>query len=349
MSVKPVICTWLYADAPATESTYFAVGHHSSSPHFQAIYWRCVVVFFATSIRNNPTAHHRLYTNVPQPPMVDGFEVARFLDTLGVEIVDLPFTHQPPDGYHPAWRNQFYLFDIVQHLAATSPADAVLMVLDADCFWINAATLLCEDVQRQGLLSYDVELPLHVPENGLSRLDMKRLYEHLLQKPLADAPPYVGGEFFAATGNATQQVAARMKALWQTQLRWFEEGKPKFNEEAQALSFIYYQLGFPAGTANRYIKRMWTPLFRTNNVRPEDYALTLWHVPAEKRYGIPRLFEAVRAPDSLFWSLPVGKDFAAYLGRFLGIPHRSPTKLLDDVRGAVRYKLRQKLGLDPLR
>lgn len=347
--METTICTWLHADDATSESSYYAVGSRSSTPHFQAVYWRCVAVFFATSVRNNPTARHRLYTNQRPAPVVDGLDVHRFLQRLGVEFVSLPFTYQPPPGYHPAWRNQFYLFDIVQHLAATSTAGDVLFVLDSDCFWINAATQMREEVRHHGLLTYDVGLPPGERQNGLTRVDMQLLYERLLERPLEAPPPYLGGEFYAATGAATQKVAEEIDRLWQTQLRWFAEGSLKFNEEAQALSFIYYRLGYATGTANRYIKRIWTTLLRSNNAFPEDYALTLWHVPAEKRYGIPRLFQAVRDPASPFWTLPVGKDLAAYLGRFLGIPQRSREKFLDDLRGAVRYKLRQKLGLDPLR
>ena len=67
----------------------------------------------------------------------------------------------------------------------------------------------------------------------------------------------------------------------------------------------------PRAILYRYIKRIWTVLFRKHTAAPEDYALTLWHVPAEKRYGIPWLFEAVRDPASPFWTLPPGPQLAA--------------------------------------
>lgn len=62
------LATWLYADPEGSESRYSQVEGRSSSADFQAVYWRCVVLFFATSVRHNPDARHLLYTNVSVPP-----------------------------------------------------------------------------------------------------------------------------------------------------------------------------------------------------------------------------------------------------------------------------------------
>ena len=122
------IATWLYAEQVGEESAYPQVGGVSSSPAFQAVYWRCVALFFATSIRHNPAARHLLYTNLDGVPHVDGFDLPAFLDRLGVEVVQVPFTYQPPPGYYSAWRNQFYVFDLIQDLARRSmPDDACLL------------------------------------------------------------------------------------------------------------------------------------------------------------------------------------------------------------------------------
>lgn len=94
--------------------------------------------------------------------------------------------------------------------------------------------------------------------------------------------------------------------------------------------------------------RLWTTLLRDHNAAPEAFALTLWNVPAEKRYDIRRLFEAVRDFESPFWTLPPGPAPAACQGYHLGIPHRSPDKFASDFRNAVRFKVRQKPGLEPL-
>lgn len=62
----------------------------------------------------------------------------------------------------------------------------------------------------------------------------------------------------------------------------FADNRRKFNEEAHMLSFVYYKLGYEAKTANTIIKRIWTQLYGTHNVLPEDHSLTIWHLPVEK-------------------------------------------------------------------
>ena len=46
-----VQATWLYAEREGEESVYPQVGGRSSSTWFQAVYWRCVAIFFASAAR----------------------------------------------------------------------------------------------------------------------------------------------------------------------------------------------------------------------------------------------------------------------------------------------------------
>lgn len=260
------------------------------------------------------------------------------MDRLGVTVVTLPFTYEPPAGYYEAWRNQFYVFDVITHLSATLADEEVGVLLDSDCFWLHPADALVAATRRHGLLTYDIGLPPGWPQNGLTREDMQALYAELLAAPVPLLPPYLGGEFFAGSGRWARRLAAEFPALWATLLERHRRGLPHFNEEAHALSFLYYKLGITAGTANPYVKRLYTALLRRNNAAPADYGLTLWHLPTEKRFGIRRLFEKAVDPDSAFWHTPLGPPFAAYLGRHLGVPRRTLRKLVLDVRDAAAQK-----------
>ena len=145
MPAPPVLSTWFYAERAGEESVYPQVGGRSSSDWFQAVYWRCVVGFFATSARVNPDAEHRLYTNVDAVPDVDGLQTEAFLGELGVETVVLPYASRPPAGWFPAWANQFYVLDVAAHLAETLPADdAVGVLLDSDCVFTRPVGPLVE-------------------------------------------------------------------------------------------------------------------------------------------------------------------------------------------------------------
>ncbi len=347
------IGTWMYGEPEGEESFYPAVGGNTSAPSFQAVYWRCVATFFATSARQNPHAHHVLFTNFEQVPRVDGFDLAALLARLGVETVRLPFTYLPPEGYFGSWRNQFYIFDIIHHLAGRLAPDDTALVLDSDCVWVRPADEMVGATAACGLLTYEVAYPEGMDVHGLSRRDMGALYRDLLgadwtgtDEPVAvpAAPPYHGGELFAATGRAVQQVAERIDPLWDEMLGRFRRGAPKFNEEAQALSFLYHALGYPGGTADPFIRRIWTTLFRSEPALPSDQDLTLWHLPAEKRYGIRYLFEGMKRERSRFWTTPLGEPFRAYLGRQLGVPRRTPQKLIRDTASGLAHKLGQGLS-----
>lgn len=340
------ISTWLYAEPPGDESLYPQVVGQGppSSARFQAVYWRCVAVFFASAARWASGARLVLFTNVDGVPVVDGRDLGAHLDRLGVEVVRLPYTFRPPEGYYGAWRNQFYVFDAVRWLTAEVDADAVGMLLDSDCVWARPAGRMAAMARRHGALTYDLGLPEDRDQNGLTPAAMGALYADLAPAlggaaPEA-APPYVGGELVAATGAVLREIDGRLDALWAEMLRRHAAGLPTFNEEAQALSFLYHALGVPYGTANPYLRRIWTTLLQGDDARAPDLDLTVWHVPGEKRYGLRRLSGEALDPSSPFWTLD-GDAWRAWAGGALGLPRRSLRKWALDVPTAVRDKLRR--------
>ncbi|WP_412068479.1 hypothetical protein [Rubrivirga sp. IMCC43871] len=345
----PTLSTWLYAESPDEESLYpQVVGQGApSSDRFQAVYWRCVAVFFASAKRWAPDARLVLYTNVPAVPAVDGQPMAPFLDRLGVEIVRLDYSFQPPEGYYGAWRNQFYVFDAIRDLAERTPDDGVAMLLDSDCVWARSPDRMAAMTQRHGTLTYDLGRPEGIAENGLTLEDLGALHTELAPDFGADtpdtSPPYIGGELVAATGHALRRADGLLDALWAEMLRRHQAGLPTYNEEAHALGFVYHVLGAPYGTANPYLRRIWTTLLSGDDSRAPDLDLTVWHVPGEKRYGLRRLFVEVLRPDGPFWTLD-GDAWRTWAGRQLGLPGRSLAKTARDLPVALRDKLRARLG-----
>lgn len=335
----PTIATWFYAEREGAESVYPQVGGRSSSTWFQAVYWRCVVDFFGASVRVNPGARHRLYTNVDAVPDVDGFDTRSFLDRLGVETVVLPYAWEPPPGYYGAWANQFYVLDVVQHLATTLPStDAVGLILDSDCVFTRPVGPLVEAARRHGALTLDANVGPDEEQNGLTPRQMGQIYAELDGGGGATVPTYVGGEIVAATREALQAVSQEAERLWPEMLRRFEAGLPKFNEEAHLLSYVYHRLGYPVGTADPFVDRIYT-WFTGATVRPGHEDLMVWHLPNEKRLGLRRLFDAVRDEDSWFWGGAADAVWRRRLGATLGVPGRTPTKWVRDVVQAVRDKV----------
>lgn len=334
-----IISTWFYAEPEGEESTYSQVGGISSSDQIQHLYWRCLAVLFATSYRYNPGATHILFSNTITPPVVDGINIGDFLETLGVEIVEVPFTFKSPSGYYGAWRNQFYVFDIIKKLKERF-AHETTVVLDSDCVWIGNAAQIEIALVKNDVLTYAYSYPPEWNINGLTRVQMKTLFSDMLGIPISYLPIYCGGEIFAASPDGLSQIHNQLDGLWDEQLNRHEKGLLKCNEEAHALTYLYYNLGYPLGTANPFIKRIWTGLpWNYRSDLPEDYGLTIWHLPAEKRWGFKRLFNEITNIESEFWSFPPGPNLTKYLGEKLCVNHRSVGTMLSNFSDIMSRKI----------
>ena len=239
------------------------------------------------------------------------------------------------------------MFDVVRWLAAEVAEGGVGMLLDSDCVWARSGGRMAAMTRRHGALTYDLGLPEDGAQNGLTLAEMGALYADLVPALGGAAPdstpPYVGGELVAATGAVLREIDALAAELWPEMLRRHAAGLPRFNEEAQALSYLYHRLGVPYGTANPYLRRIWTTLLQGDDARAPDLDLTVWHVPGEKRYGLRRVFAEAADPGSAFWTLG-GDAWRRHVGARLGLPGRSVRKLALDVPVAVRDKLRTRLG-----
>jgi len=335
------LCTWHFAESEADESTYPQVPGRPSSETFQSTYWRCVAAFFATSYRHQPQAKHLLFTNVAMLPSLSGVDMGALLEPLGVEVIRLPLTHVAPLGHFHAWRNQFYLFDIVSYLRRRIGERDAAIVLDSDCVWISDAGPIHEALDRDGVLTCIENYPLDWSANGLTREDMRIVASLLLGCDVPHPLVYCGGEFLAATGAELGRLDTEIAIAWQELLARYGQGERVFNEEAQLLSYVYYKLGYPLGNGTPYVRRIWTGSFGAfNTAMPLDFGLVVWHLPLEKRLGLRRLFKAVVDPTSQFWSVEPGREMRDYLGAILGVPHNSLRKKLRDLGRRTSDKLR---------
>lgn len=286
------ICTWLCADEKGEESDFPQSGKKSSSQSHQNIYWRCLIVFFVSSTRFNKEEKHLLFTNVKQLPTVDGKQVSTILEDLGVEVIHIDFRYKTPKGYFGSFQNQFFEFSILEYIALhRTNADDLYMIVDSDCIFIKPANRLFNEAAPDGFISFEIDSPVDHKINGLSRLDMQELFAELLGKEVNEIPSYHLGEFLLCSQGNIQRLYADFLKLWPILLERNEKGLRKLNEEAHTLSFLYFKNGWKAAAQNQFMKRIWTNPVFYRNVAPQDLRLTLWHLPAEKTFGIARLYD----------------------------------------------------------
>lgn len=333
--LKTVISTWYVAD-DAENATFFPqIGRSSDTAEAKLIYWRCVLCFFASSIAVNPQSTHVFFTNTTLP-IIDGLDVSQILNQWRVKVVYLPITYRLPVGRVQRWGNQFYILDVIRHLAEYGRHERYV-ILDADCVWIRPVSALERAIDRYGVLTYilgEREYGTTDLINGLSRQGMARFLGSVGGKP-HDAIAYCGGEIFAAKQKEIDKLAGQIDAIWSRVLA-AEQDTPK--EEAHLLSILYAMHGYEIGTANLFIKRIWTNL-KHNNVEISDLDLTIWHLPAEKRTGFHDLFLKLKAAQSDYRDpLILGFRPDAYK-LAMGIPRRNSSKLVRDLALKLRERV----------
>ena len=149
--------------------------------------------------------------------------------------------------------------------------------------------------------------------------------------------PHFGGELFATNIQAWK----RHRAGFDTILAQASAGQGPaagVQTEEHVFSIAFALLDRPPADARAVIKRIWTSP-RFNTAAPGDERLPLWHLPAEKRYGLADLYRALAGRG--FPTAMPADAFRVLAGRLCAVPTRSAGKLLRD---GVR-QLAAKLGL----
>jgi len=319
------ICTWICTDAIGEESIYPQTGEKSSGVKHQNIYWRCILLFFATSKRFNNTQKHLLFSNTRLMPVLDGKNVEKSLEELDVEIIFTDFKYKTPKGYFNLFQNQFYEFSILEYIVENNPnLQDHYLILDSDCIFTRSVDALFKHAAAKGFASFEDDCTTDLVIHGLSRKDMKVLYEELLHKKLHVIPGYHLGEFFLASVKNIRIILADFKEIWIELLARHKENLPKFNEEAQTLSFIYFKNNFQALKNKTYLKRIWTNPVFYRNVEATDINVAIWHLPGEKTYGLLTLYHHLVVNQSNYGlDIPPEIYFQKIKG-LLGIPYLPP-------------------------
>ncbi|MEE9573732.1 MAG: hypothetical protein V3W20_11835 [Candidatus Neomarinimicrobiota bacterium] len=315
------------------------------------LYWKCAAVFFSTSIRCNQNVRHIFYTDSTKTVIVDGINIIEYLQNLGVEIRILSFKRfVPPDNYSRIFQSGFYKFDVLKALEAEN--ETKFIVLDIDCIWTKYDKDFFNLVKKEELLLYDVfeQIPPDEKISRLSRSDMGTLFRKIVDDYPDDKPIRFGGEFLACDLNTLKTLNSKAHQLFHLIISRFGNNPPRFRNRKrifdgnEPFGSLLLNHGFvPWKDAQGFIKRIYSST-AINTVLPEDLDIPIWHMPDEKKHGIPLLFTLAVNNQSEFWSTPL-EHFNVLLGGYLGVPvriHRSPWKfnLNQQLINKIRYYYR---------
>lgn len=292
MNSKNILSSWICIDNDSNYSFFPSAGGKSTDKKIQNNYWKCLLVCLFSARIYNPSLRLVVFSNINILPIVDNVDFNLIFKKLDIEFYSTPFEFQTPNGYYGEWRNQFYEFSILKFIVSSSIfcEEDLFIMIDSDCVINNNLDDLYFDIDKYGSVNYEIDYEFNKKINGLSRLDLKDIYQKLNQTKLDFLPDYYGGEFFSAKVSEINKIMSSFLDLWPKLLMFHEQNLPVLNEEAHVLSYLYLKLGFNNNIANKYIKRLWTDPTTYRNIDKEDFNLPLWHLPAEKRFGFKYMF-----------------------------------------------------------
>ena len=283
------LITWFYAENKDDESFYPQVGGKPSSFSFQTAYWECIYCFFRSAIiTNGSSVKYLFFTNTDIPTDIDGVNIEQFFLENDIEVIKKDLSKKTPPDWYGAWRNQFYVFDILETLKDYYGNH---LILDSDCIIAKSLDEVFEDINKLGNISYNVEgNGIHLI-NGVTQPQMRQIYRDFFNvNSSCEDMFYCGGEIIAIKSELIPKVMEVFEDIWDKDFIRYQNKEFKLNEEAHFLTLIYYRLGILNNIAAKYIKRLWTTQIYDNVKKEDSDKYIILHLLSEKQDGFAKLF-----------------------------------------------------------
>lgn len=282
------IVSWFYSEIDEIKSNYSQVNADSTSDKFQEVYWKCIVSFYNSSLKYNNDKKHIFYTNLKELPPMKNIDLKNFFLSNNIEVREIQLTNKTPEDWFTAWRNQFYVFDILKDLQELLSDEDNLLILDSDCIINQNLDGLFEDVQKMDAVVYDIGYPNDWVINTITQDQMNEMYFKFFG--IYESIRYYGGEFIAINAKVIKHILEEFRSLWKKNYALYETNSPKLTEEAHFLSIIYHKLNLANSFGDKYIKRLWNSN-KYNNIKNEDINLPVYHLPSQKTTGFKYYFQ----------------------------------------------------------
>jgi hypothetical protein len=323
--VEIITCVCIDKSPENSKDKYITLPRTNSAKRRQ-LFWQCAAVFYASSIRCNPTYKHILYTNDQDHVFFDRLDLNKLLIEIGVEIRYLPFEKfDPPQHLTKLYRNTYYRAEVIHSLSPDKSVSSI--ILDSDCLWTKPIDKLDVIFNDGHLLVIDTyhEKDVHAKVMGISRTDLGNLYRGIYSGYPTAHPIWFGGDFIGGQNYLLRFVGEEIEKVFNIMISDFEKASLKLPNGLRLLDVDEYVLSYAINKfpklcrdATPFFCRIWTI---NNKVLEREWNAPIWHLPLEKQVGFPMLLSKVVDSSSKFWSTPID-GFADYLGGFVGVPRR---------------------------
>ena len=328
-----LIAAGLVIDTTANGTFFPSAGGNSANPRVQAIYWRCVTMLMLSARVTNPDARLALFSNA-DPPCFGGISLRQVLKEIGVEIHLVEARARLAPGTVKSFGNVLYFMDIFDSLQS-EPDDTAVLLLDCDVLLTKHIGPVFNALRSQDFAGYRLETGDDEDVNGLTLSDMSRVATMIFGEQVNLPCQHFGGEIFGASLGSWRRHRSLFERMLDHSLSQAEGGHGLLTEE-HMFSVAFAQRGCSVFEAGAFIKRIWTsPLY--NTAQRSDSDLAMWHLPAEKRYGLHDLYYAMANRG-----FPIdisSEEFLTIAASCCGIPKKSPTKIVRDGARQIASKL----------
>ncbi len=300
------------------------------------VYWANIAVNAATLAHVAPDVEFLACAGDTPPP-----RAASVLAAAGGRVRQVPFDHEPPDGFYRSYGGSLFLLDSMAALAPELADDDVVLFVDPDIVWARDPAPLVDEVRRGGVVAYDVQVPPDATVCEISRTELATITTEITGRAATlPVPVYFGGEFYGMRGRELREVVEEAAVLWDATLERFTEGRRHYHVEEHLMNGLLWLRGERAGRANPHLQRIRTlpPPFGTRERMAPG--LVAWHLPYEKDRGIPRLLRRLDAGRAM---PPPGRRYEQWLRRAMGVEPVGG-RWIADVARRVKWRL---TGLRP--
>lgn len=131
-------------------------------------------------------------------------------------------TNKTPRDWYGAWRNQFYLFDILEYIENNYCEDDNFIILDSDCIFTNSCNEVFNEISQKLLIAYKINYEENHNIKGISINDMKILYEKFYYEK-DEKISYYGGEFIGVNFKSITDINKEYVKLWKENYNLYEQ------------------------------------------------------------------------------------------------------------------------------
>lgn len=239
---------------------------------------RLAAVSLTSARTHDPGCDAALVTNVQVPE-----EFTHLFESAGIEVIHCPFDRFRFDASTP-WSLAFYKLCALDHVVRSRDYDNVLL-LDADTY----VTASLDDVWRecsQHVLLLNIQHSLGIPQAQ----QMNREHAELFGRD-AFLTNY-GGEFVASSRAHLQQFLGVCSDIHH---RMVEQRFVTRHGDEFILSAAAERSPGMVKDAGAYVARYWTQGFYLVSTNHRNNPVCVWHLPAEKRFALPRAYRYLQA------------------------------------------------------